>query len=318
MAAPPGRSMPALSLEAGACGWKFSTHFRNRRQPPPPAASFYPKPRVLLSYQMDDPQSQLRLRGRTRGGPAQLFGLRGLNELCHGYGVAGGERQPQARSALAAGRGAGKSISGTRAALCWTICAKTSPIWRITSRSAAAWMRRAIFLTPPRTTSPSPAQVPLDFLGLENALFKPNLYWTTSSLIDPVTGERRRISNASATSTPITRSPIPRSASKSTCEHFLGTSFSGPPPGALPRSAGSPSTTAPISMPAGPISPHRTGRSCWGRTISRPIALEVEQINFPGPCNLSGRPARSRTCSKAHQPRFVYTRSARRSDAAAD
>ena len=38
--------------------------------------------------------------------------------------------------------------------------------------------------------------MPLDFLGLKNALFKPNLYWTTSDLIDPVTGEHRRISNA--------------------------------------------------------------------------------------------------------------------------
>lgn len=37
--------------------------------------------------------------------------------------------------------------------------------------------------------------IPLDFLGIKNGLLKPNVYWTTSSLIDPVTGERRRISN---------------------------------------------------------------------------------------------------------------------------
>jgi hypothetical protein len=37
--------------------------------------------------------------------------------------------------------------------------------------------------------------IPLDFLGIKNGLLKPNVYWTDSSLIDPVTGERRRISN---------------------------------------------------------------------------------------------------------------------------
>jgi hypothetical protein len=36
--------------------------------------------------------------------------------------------------------------------------------------------------------------IPLDFLGLRNGLFKPNLYWLNSDLIDPVTGEHRRIS----------------------------------------------------------------------------------------------------------------------------
>ena len=37
--------------------------------------------------------------------------------------------------------------------------------------------------------------MPLDFLGLEKAQFKPNLFWLTSDLIDPVTGEHRRMSN---------------------------------------------------------------------------------------------------------------------------
>jgi len=36
--------------------------------------------------------------------------------------------------------------------------------------------------------------IPLDFLGIKNGLLKPAVYWQTSSLIDPVTGETRRIS----------------------------------------------------------------------------------------------------------------------------
>ena len=36
--------------------------------------------------------------------------------------------------------------------------------------------------------------IPLDVLGLKNGLFKPNLYWQTSDMIDPVTGEHRRVS----------------------------------------------------------------------------------------------------------------------------
>jgi hypothetical protein len=37
--------------------------------------------------------------------------------------------------------------------------------------------------------------LPLDWLGLEKGLLKPNLIWWTSNLADPVTGQMRRISN---------------------------------------------------------------------------------------------------------------------------
>ena len=131
--------------------------------------------------------------------------------------------------------------------------------------------------------------MPLDFLGLKNALFKPNLYWTTSSLIDPVTGEHaahlqpRNINSYYEITQDI-------DSLKSTWGFSWGTSFS--------------RTTwriAQISRVAIHNSPYLN--VCWaykptpdwkitlGADNFASYRFELEQINFAGPRNLGGQPS---------------------------
>jgi len=287
---------PALSLEAGMrmevssiseTGDSMST--RN---------FFYPKPRVLLSYQID-PQSQLRLRAERVVGQLNFSDFVASSNLS-GYGVAGGNAnlRPDQRWQFDAalekhfwGRG-GIVLDYLREDI--TDLEDYVPIGGGLDAPGNI----------PHATQDKfsiTGQVPLDFLGLENALFKPNLYWTTSSLIDPVTGERRRISNARNINSyyEITQDI---DSLKSTWDISWGTSFS--------RTTWRISQISRVAIHNSPYlnawwayKPTPDWKITIGADNFTGYRFELEQINFPGPRNLSP-PSSIQDVFDRTQPRF--------------
>ena len=180
---------PTLTLEAGA---RFEVSrisetgdSHNSRD------FFYPKPRLLLSWQMDEP-TQFRFRIEKVLGQLNFNDFVASSNL-QGFGVAGGndnirpsqtwqfeavvERHFWDKGALVFTAGH-QEIKDLRDYV--PIGGGLDAPGNITHATSD---RLAIGGT-----------VPLDFLGLKNGLFKPNVSWLTSDLIDPVTGEHRRIS----------------------------------------------------------------------------------------------------------------------------
>jgi len=145
-------------------------------------------------------------------------------------------------------------------------------------------------------------QVPLDFLGLKNALFKPNLYWTTSSLIDPVTGERRRISNARNINSyyEITQDI---DSLKSTWDISWGTSFS--------RTTWRISQISRVAIHNSPYfnaywsyTPTPDWKITLGADNFTAYRFELEQINFAGPRTAGGTPSSIQDVFDRTQPRI--------------
>jgi len=287
---------PALSLEAGMRAEVStisesgdSTSTRN---------FFYPKPRVLLSYQID-PQSQLRLRAERVVGQLNFSDFVASSNLS-GYGVAGGNAnlRPDQR---------------------WQFDAALEKHFWDKGGLVLEYLREDItdledyipigggLDAPgniPHATQDKfsiTGQVPLDFLGLENALFKPSLYWTTSSLIDPVTGERRRISNARNINSyyEITQDI---DSLKSTWSFSWGTSFS--------RTTWRISQISRVAIHNSPYlnawwayKPTPDWKITIGADNFAGYRFELEQINFPGPRNLSP-PGSIQDVFDRTQPRF--------------
>jgi len=287
---------PALSLEAGMRAEISSisesgdsTSTRN---------FFYPKPRVLLSYQID-PQSQLRLRAERVVGQLNFSDFVASSNLS-GYGVAGGNAnlRPDQR---------------------WQFDAALEKHFWDKGGLVLEYLREDItdledyipigggLDAPgniPHATQDKfsiTGQVPLDFLGLENALFKPNLYWTTSNLIDPVTGERRRISNARNINSyyEITQDI---DSLKSTWSFSWGTSFS--------RTTWRISQISRVAIHNSPYlnawwayKPTPDWKITIGADNFAGYRFELEQINFPGPRNLSP-PSSIQDVFDRTQPRF--------------
>jgi len=243
---------------------------------------FYPKPRLLLSYQID-PQSQLRLRAERVVGQLNFSDFVASSNLS-GYGVAGGNAnlRPDQRWQLDA---ALEKHFWDKGGI--VLDYLHEDITDLEDYIPIGGGLDAPGNIPHATQDKFSisGQVPLDFLGLKNALFKPNLYWTTSSLIDPVTGERRRISNARNINSYYDIIQDIDSL-KSTWDFSWGTSFS--------------RTTwriAQISRVAIHNSPYFNFSWTYKPTPDWKITLgadnfaayrfELEQINFPGPRNLS-------------------------------
>ncbi len=152
---------------------------------------FYPKPRLLLSWQMDEP-TQFRLRVEKYLSQLNFSDFVASSNLA-GYGVAGGN-------------------TGIRPYQSWQFEGTVERHFWEKGAFLASYLREEIkdwrdyipigggLDAPgnvPRATSEKiwiRGTIPLDFLGLRNGLFKPNLYWQTSDMIDPVTGLHRRIS----------------------------------------------------------------------------------------------------------------------------
>jgi len=153
---------------------------------------FYPKPRLLLSWAPDD-KSQIRLRAERTVGQLNFSDfVAAVNLAGYGIGAGNADLRPDQRWQF---EGAFERRFWGRGALVLSYLHE-----EITDLQDFIPVGGG--LDAPGNISRATSEkiaisglVPLDFLGLEKAQFKPNLYWATSDLIDPVTGEHRRMSN---------------------------------------------------------------------------------------------------------------------------
>ncbi len=181
---------PSLTLEGGA-RLEFSTisetgDSRNSR------SFFYPKPRLLLSWAPDE-KSQIRLRAERTVGQLNFTDFAASSNLA-GFGVAAGnsDLRPEKRWQLEV---AAERHFWDRGALVVSYLHEdVSDLQDFIPVGGGLDAPGNIPHASSEKISIS-GTIPLDRLGLKNAQFKPNVYWTTSSLIDPVTGETRRISD---------------------------------------------------------------------------------------------------------------------------
>jgi len=153
---------------------------------------FYPKPRLLLSWSPDE-KSQIRLRAERTVGQLNFSDfVAAVNLSGYGIGAGNADLRPDQR---------------------WQFEAAVERRFWERGSLVLSYLHEEITdlqdfvpvgggLDAPGNISHATSEklaisglVPLDFLGLEKGQFKPNLYWSTSDLIDPVTGEHRRMSN---------------------------------------------------------------------------------------------------------------------------
>jgi outer membrane receptor protein involved in Fe transport len=180
---------PSLSLEGGVRleYSKISETGDSRRS----RSFFYPKPRLLLSWAPDE-KTQLRLRTELYVGQLDFSNFVASSNLA-GFGVAAGnaDLRPEQRWQFEA---AIERHFWDRGGLVVSLLhEEVTDLQDFIPVGGGLDAPGNI----PHATSDKlslTGTIPLDFLGIKNGLLKPNLYWTTSSLIDPVTGERRRIS----------------------------------------------------------------------------------------------------------------------------
>jgi hypothetical protein len=287
---------PALSLEAGMRA-EVST-ISETGDSTSTRDFFYPKPRVLLSYQID-PQSQLRLRAERVVGQLNFSDFVASSNLS-GYGVAGGNANLRPDQRWQFDAALEKHFWDKGGLVLEYLHEDITDLEDYIPIGGGLDAPGNI----PHATQDKfsiTGQVPLDFLGLENALFKPNLYWTTSSLIDPVTGERRRISNARNINSyyEITQDI---DSLKSTWDISWGTSFS--------RTTWRISQISRVAIHNSPYlnawwayKPTPDWKITIGADNFAGYRFELEQINFPGPRNLSP-PSAIQDVFDRTQPRF--------------
>jgi hypothetical protein len=180
---------PALTLEAGArlevSRISETGDNHNSRD------FFYPKPRLLLTWQMDEP-TQFRLRVEKVLGQLNFNDFVASSNL-QSYGVAGGNEnmRPDQRWQFEA---AVERHFWGKGALVMTALHQEIKDLRdyVPIGGGLDAPGNIAHATADRFTVTS--TIPLDFLGLKNGLFKPNIYWQHGDVIDPVTGEHRDIS----------------------------------------------------------------------------------------------------------------------------
>jgi hypothetical protein len=180
---------PALTLEAGA---RFEVSrisetgdSHNSRD------FFYPKPRLLLTWQMDEP-TQFRFRIEKVLGQLNFSDFVASSNL-QGFGVAGGNDNIRPNQTWQFEAAVERHF--------WDKGALVFTAGHQEIKDLRDYVPIGGGLDAPGNIAHATSDrvavtgtVPLDFLGLKNGLFKPNTYWQTSDLIDPVTGEHRRIS----------------------------------------------------------------------------------------------------------------------------
>ena len=182
--------LDTLSLEAGS-RFEFST-IHEIGDAETTRSFFYPKPRLLLSWSPDD-KTQLRLRAERAVGQLDFSNFVASSNLS-AYGVAAGgaNLRPDQRWQFEL---AGERHFWDRGAL--VVSYLHEQITDLQDYIPVGGGLDAPGNIPHAASEQITVTgtIPLDFLGIKNGLLKPNVYWTDSSLIDPVTGERRRISN---------------------------------------------------------------------------------------------------------------------------
>jgi outer membrane receptor protein involved in Fe transport len=288
--------MPSLTLEAGMRA-EFS-EISSTGDTVNTRDFFYPKPRLLLSWSPDD-QSQIRLRAERVLGQLNFSDFVASSNLS-GYGVAAGnaDLRPEQRWQFEA---AFERRFWDRGALVFSYLHE-----EITDLQDFIPVGNGLDApgNVPYATSEKLAitgLVPLDFLGLEKAQFKPNLYWTMSDLVDPVTGEHRRISNQRNINSyyEITQDI---DSLKSTWGINWGTSFA--------RTTWRISQISRVAIHNSPFlnafwsyKPTPDWKITFSAENFTPYRLQLDQFNYPGPRNLGGQPTVQNVYIRT-QPRF--------------
>ena len=152
---------------------------------------FYPKPRLLLSWQMDAP-TQFRLRAEKFVSQLNFNDFVASSNL-QGFGVAGGNAgiRPYQSWQL---EGTVERHFWDKGAVVASFLHEDIKDWRdyVPIGGGLDALGNIAHATSEKISISG--TLPLDFLGLKNGLFKPNVYWQTSDMIDPVTGAHRRFS----------------------------------------------------------------------------------------------------------------------------
>jgi len=152
---------------------------------------FYPKPRLLLSWSPDD-KSQMRFRVERKLGQLNFKDFAASSNLA-GYGISAGtlNLRPEQRWQF---EGAVEKHFWERGGLVLSVLhEEITDLQDYVPVGGGLDAAGNIAHATSEKLSVS-GTIPLDFLGIKNGLLKPAVYWQTSSLIDPVTGETRRIS----------------------------------------------------------------------------------------------------------------------------
>jgi len=183
------KAMPTLTVEAGA-RLEFSTitasgDSRLSRD------FFYPKPRLLISWSPDD-KSQMRLRVERKLGQLNFTDFAASSNLS-GYGVSAGtlNLRPEQRWQF---EGAIERHFWERGGLVLSVLHEDVKDLQDYVPVGGGLDAAGNIAHATQEKLSLSGTVPLDFLGLKNGLFKPNVYWATGDLIDPVTGQHRRMS----------------------------------------------------------------------------------------------------------------------------
>ncbi|HEY4078836.1 MAG TPA: TonB-dependent receptor [Rhizomicrobium sp.] len=155
---------------------------------------FYPKPRLLLSWSPDD-KSQLRLRVEKVLGQLKFTDFVASSDLA-GNGVAAGNAnlRPEQRW----------QFEATIERHFWDKGAIVVSVLHEEIKDLQDYIPVGGGFDAPGNIAHATndklsvnGTLPLDWLGIHNGLLKATTYWTQSALIDPLTGETRRISGSS-------------------------------------------------------------------------------------------------------------------------
>jgi hypothetical protein len=182
--------LPTLTLEAGM-RMEFS-EISSTGDTVQSRNFIYPKPRLLLSW-APDAQSQIRLRAEHIVGQLNFSDfVANVNLAGYGIGAGNANLRPDQRWQF---EGAFERRFWERGALVFSyLHEEITDLQDFVPVGGGLDAPGNIDYATSDKLAIS-GLIPLDFLGLEKAQFKPGVYWLTSDLIDPVTGEHRRISN---------------------------------------------------------------------------------------------------------------------------
>ena len=288
--------LPTLTLEAGM-RMEFS-EISSTGDTVKSRDFLYPKPRLLLSW-APDAQSQIRLRAERTVGQLNFSDfVAAVNLAGYGIGAGNADLRPDQRWQF---EGTYERRFMDRGALVFSYMHE-----EITDLQDFVPVGGG--LDAPGNIAHATSDkfaisglVPLDFLGLEKAQFKPNLYWLTSDLIDPVTGEHRRMSNQRNINSYYEISQDIDSL-KSTWTLFWGTGWA--------RNTWRIAQITRIGVHNNPLvsaSWSYKPTADWNITFSAdnfiPYRFEIEQRNFAGPRTVGAQPVIQDRFART-QPRF--------------
>ena len=181
--------LPTLSLEGGArMEYSIISETGDSQRT---RSFFYPKPRLLVSWAPDD-KSQLRLRAERTVGQLNFSDFAASSNLA-GFGVSAGnaDLRPEQRWQFEA---AAERHFWERGALVVSLLHEEITDLQDYVPVGGGFDAAGNIAHASSDKITVSATIPLDFLGIKGGLLKPAVYWNNASLIDPVTGETRRIS----------------------------------------------------------------------------------------------------------------------------